>query len=87
MADVRSVKGKVVQGTIHRQFDSAEELLKQTLKSWGLGDLLDIAKGYLNAGYDMDTIGLLLQQTDQYKKRFAGNEARKKLYLILADED
>ena len=46
--------------------------------SYGLGSLAPTILKYLQAGYGSDTITILLQQTPEYKARFAGNEARKK---------
>lgn len=56
---------------------SATELLKQTLKAWGLDSLLGHVQEYLTSGYDSSTITLALQDTKEYKTRFAGNELRK----------
>jgi hypothetical protein len=52
--------------------------LKTMFESYGLGTLAPAIAGYLQNGYSADTIGILLQQTDAYKKRFAANEARVK---------
>lgn len=46
--------------------------------SYGLGSLAPTILKYLQNGYGSDTITILLQQTPEYKARFAGNEARKK---------
>ena len=49
--------------------------------SYGLGSLAPKIYDYIKNGYSADTISILLQQTDEYKTRFAGNEARKKAGL------
>lgn len=56
---------------------NAYEYLKRTFESWGLGSLAPKILEYIQQGYDADTIMLMLQDTPEYKQRFAGNEARK----------
>jgi hypothetical protein len=56
---------------------SAADLLKQTLTAWGLASLLPHLQEYLKGGYDSNTINLALQDTQEWKTRFAGNELRK----------
>lgn len=56
---------------------SASDLLRQTLTDWGLTSLLPYVQDYLTKGYDNTTINLYLQDTPEWKQRFAGNEARK----------
>lgn len=51
--------------------------LTDLFKSYGLGSLAPKIYDYIKNGYSADTISILLQQTDEYKQRFAGNEARK----------
>lgn len=46
--------------------------------SYGLGGLADKIFDYVKKGYSADTISILLQDTTEYKTRFAGNEIRKK---------
>ena len=52
--------------------------LKTLFDSYGLGTLAPKILGYLQNGYGSDTITILLQQTPEYKQRFAGNEQRTK---------
>ena len=52
--------------------------LKNIFDSYGLGSLAPDIVNYLQNGYSADTIGVLLQSTTAYKKRFAANEARVK---------
>lgn len=50
--------------------------LTTLFNSYGLGSLAPKILSYLQNGYGSDTITILLQQTDEYKKRFAGNQQR-----------
>jgi len=52
--------------------------LTTLFNSYGLGSLAPTILKYLQAGYGSDTITILLQQTPEYKARFAGNAARQK---------
>jgi hypothetical protein len=52
--------------------------LKSIFDSYGLGSLAPDIVNYLQNGYSSETIGVLLQSTAAYKKRFAANEARVK---------
>lgn len=61
--------------------------LKAKFSQYGLGSLSDRIFNYLKEGYSSDTIFLLLQETPEYKKRFAGNEARKKAGLPVLSPD
>lgn len=56
---------------------SAADLLRQTLTEWGLQSLIPNIQLYLKQGYDSTTINLALQDTKEWKTRFAGNEIRK----------
>lgn len=51
--------------------------------SYGLGSLAPKIFSYIQNGYSADTISLLLQDTAEYKQRFAGNELRKKQGLAV----
>lgn len=55
--------------------------LKTLFDSFGLGSLSGKIFDYVKSGYSADTISILLQDTPEYKKRFAGNEARRKAGL------
>lgn len=48
------------------------------LTAYGLQSLAPTVLGYLREGYSQDTISVLLPETPEYKRRFAGNEARKR---------
>lgn len=45
---------------------------------YGLGSLAGKIFEFVKNGYSADTISILLQDTDEYKKRFAANDARRK---------
>lgn len=51
--------------------------ITNTLKAYGLESLAPTVLGYIQQGYTSDTISVLLPETPEYKKRFAGNTARK----------
>jgi hypothetical protein len=55
----------------------AFESLNNLFSSYGLGTLAPKIASYIKNGFSADTISILLQQTDEYKQRFAGNEIRK----------
>lgn len=57
---------------------NAAEYLQRLFDSYGLGTLAPKILEYVQAGYDSDTIMLMLQDTAEYKQRFAANEARRK---------
>lgn len=47
------------------------------LDEWGLAALAPAVLGLLTQGYTQDQVSVLIQDTEQYKQRFAGNQARK----------
>lgn len=51
--------------------------LNQIFASYGLGSLAPAIANFLKQGYSADTIGLLLQDTREYKQRFSANEVRR----------
>lgn len=55
--------------------------LRTLFSGFGLGSLAGKIYDYAKQGYGADTISLLLQDTNEYKQRFAGNEARLKAGL------
>lgn len=57
---------------------NAYEALNNLFTGFGLGSLAPKIYDYITKGYSADTIGILLQDTPEYKQRFAGNEERKK---------
>lgn len=52
-------------------------MLQDLFKSYGLETLAPKIIEYIQGGYTADTIGVLLSETQEYKKRFAGNEKRR----------
>jgi hypothetical protein len=62
--------------------------LKSLFGTFGLGSLAGKIYDYVKQGYGSDTISVLLQDTKEYKTRFAGNEARVKAGLpVLSPAD
>jgi hypothetical protein len=57
------------------------EAINRVFESYGLGQLAPKVLEFVQAGYDANTITLLLQDTAEYKQRFKGNEARAKAGL------
>jgi hypothetical protein len=55
----------------------AYQALKVLFTDYGLGSLAPKILEYVQQGYGSDTITILLQRTDEYKKRFAANETRR----------
>lgn len=55
--------------------------LKSLFNTYGLGSLAGKIYDYVKQGYGADTISLLLQDTTEYKTRFAANTARAKAGL------
>lgn len=55
----------------------AYSALKTLFTSYGLESLAPRILEYVQNGFGSDTIAILLQQTPEYKKRFAANESRK----------
>lgn len=50
--------------------------LGSLFQSYGLSSLAPLIMKYLTQGYGADTIAILLQETPEYKARFAGNQER-----------
>lgn len=62
--------------------------VKAIFSQYGLGSLASKIFEYVQQGYGADTIGLLLQETKEYKERFKANEARVKQGLpVLAPNE
>jgi len=55
----------------------AYEVIVSTLKSYGLESLSGKVLEFIQQGYSSDTVNILLQDTAEYKKRFAANESRR----------
>lgn len=67
-------------------YDNAFTILQRVLQDWGLESLSGVVRDMLTAGDSQDVIPLKLRETEQYKKRFAGNEARRKAGLPALSE-
>lgn len=57
---------------------TASEIIKAKLAEWGLAALYGDVDRLIKEGLGADAIDLQLQATDAWRKRFAGNEERKK---------
>lgn len=68
---------KLLQGAERDAFLAVSALFK----TYGLESLAGKIFDYVKNGYSGDTISILLQDTPEYKARFAGNELRKKAGL------
>lgn len=55
--------------------------LKTVFANFGLESLAGKIYDYVKNGYSSDTISILLQDSDEYKKRFAANDLRRKAGL------
>jgi hypothetical protein len=60
---------------------NAYEALNNLFSSYNLSSLAPKIFDYIQKGYSADTVSILLQDTDEYKQRFAGNEARRQAGL------
>ena len=75
---------KLLSGANRDAFLALESVFKQ----YGLGALAGNIYNYVKNGYSSDTISLLLQDTPEYKERFAANAARLKAGLpVLSPAD
>jgi len=64
---------------------NAYEYMRLVFESYGLGSLAPKILEFLVQGYDSSVIALQLQDTQEYKTRFAGNEIRKQQGLPVLD--
>lgn len=68
---------KLLEGTNRDAYAAVSALFK----SYGLESLAGKVYEYVKNGYSADTVSILLQDTKEYKERFAGNEERRKAGL------
>lgn len=61
--------------------DNAYQMLQQMLEQWGLAELAPDVLKLLQDGHTQDQVSILIQDTDAYKRRFSGNDARRKAGL------
>lgn len=74
----RNIPGTADPAGLSSGQQSAYDLMDETLKSWGLGDLANTLRQLIVKGdTNPDTLSLELSQTSEYKQRFAGNAIRK----------
>ncbi|HEY6021767.1 MAG TPA: hypothetical protein VIY48_18415 [Candidatus Paceibacterota bacterium] len=73
--------GTNLEGSLTGADRDAYVALNNLFEGYGLGSLAPKIYDYIKNGYSADTISILLQQTSEYKQRFAGNEARKAVGL------
>lgn len=62
---------------------NAYQFLTQMLEEWGLGSLAPDVLKLIQDGYTQQQIPVLLQNTDAYKQRFIGNQARREKGLAV----
>lgn len=67
--------------TTPQQQDDAYALLMNEFSKYGIGSLASTIMSFLRKGYSTDRVAVELQDTPQFKARFAGNEARRKAGL------
>lgn len=63
--------------------EDAYTFLTAMLTNWGLESLAPTVLSLLQQGYSTEAVPILLQDTDAYKQRFAGNEERRKAGLAV----
>jgi len=61
--------------------DDAYKLILNTFTQYGLASLAPKIMEFIRKGYSSDRVALELQNTDEYKRRFSGNEVRRKAGL------
>ena len=66
------------QASLSGEKRDAYAAISALFKSYGLESLSGKIFDYVKKGYSADTITVLLQDTKEYKERFAGNEIRRK---------
>lgn len=68
-------------GWVVSDTDDAYQILQRMLNEWGLDELAPDVLKLLQDGHSQDQISILIQDTDAYKRRFSGNDARRKAGL------
>ena len=63
-------------GGVSQVQSDAYALLEDAFKNYGLDSLVPVIEGYMKANLGSQQAALQLKQTQQYKDRFAGNQAR-----------
>ena len=85
-AKITKPTGSLEQFLKGDQRDAYLAIINQFNK-FGLGSLAPKVFDYIKQGYSADTVFLLLQETAEYKQRFAANEQRKKAGLPVLPPD
>jgi hypothetical protein len=67
-----------VTSPLNNSQQAAYDVMRAMLRQWGLESLAPVVREMLEDGRTPEQIQVLLQDTEAYKKRFAGNEIRKK---------
>lgn len=78
-------RGRLPLPGLDAEDQSAYDVMVAMLREWGLESLAAVIRDYLIEGYTQDQISILIQDSDTYKTRFAGNEARRKAGLPALD--
>lgn len=63
---------------LNKSQQSIYDFMKLTLQSWGLGSMAHYLMNWAQQGMSSNEIQLRLQDTPEWKQRFAGNEIRQK---------
>lgn len=66
-----------IAGSLSGEQRNAYEALNNLFTTYGLQTLAPKIFDYIQKGFSADTISILLQDTPEYKQRFAGNETRR----------
>ena len=74
----RRAAQEVENARIQAQRTDWVEYTTQLFNNYGLGTLAPKITEYVQQGFSPDTVTLKLQETPEYKQRFAGNESRRK---------
>ena len=74
----RRAAQEVENARIQTQRTDWVEYTTQMFNNYGLGTLAPKITEYVQQGFSPDTVTLKLQETPEYKQRFAGNESRRK---------
>lgn len=67
-------------------WSSASAIIRSALAEWGLSSLGDKADEFLKAGDNADVVVIKLRETNEYKKRFAANEDRRRKGMNVLSE-
>ena len=78
--------GSTNSNNISETTRDAFEALKLLFEQYGLSSLADKITGYMRDGVGPNQAALLLKQSEEYKKRFAGNQKRLTMGLNVVSE-